>query len=98
MRMDWLVSQALAWAHVIECALHDSGPWSFRTSAGSTPAHRLFDRERCEIIFSGLVAPSADRVIELWSGERFVTMTMADITQGDQLTWKIALAESARAS
>ena len=98
MKLEMAVSRMASWAHAVERALHDSGPWTFRTSGGTTPAHRLIDREHAEIIFTGMVLPSQDYVVELLAGGDFVTMTTADFTQGSRITWKLSLKEALPAS
>jgi hypothetical protein len=98
MKLELMVSRTVAWARIVERALHDSGPWTFRTAAGITPADRLIDREKAEIIFTGIARPSADGVVELYSAGDFVTMTTADFTKGDKLTWRLSLKEALPAS
>lgn len=92
MKLDVRVAQAVVWARTIETALHSSGPWLFRTSTGFTPAHRILDQERSEIVFIGLARPSTDGVVELWTGDRMVTMATTDFTQGNnKITWRMSL-------
>lgn len=92
MKLDVMVAQAIVWARTIETMLHSSGPWLFRTSAGFTPALRILDQDRSEIIFMGLAKPSPDGVVELWTGDQMVTMATTDFTQGNnKITWRLSL-------
>ena len=91
MKLDTMVAQAVMWARTIETVLHSPGPWLFRTSTGFTPAHRILDQERSEIVFIGLARPSADGVVELWTGDRMVTMATTDFTQESKIVWKLSL-------
>lgn len=91
MKLELMVGRTVAWARIVERALHDGGPWTFRTSAGTTPAHRVIDRERAEIVFTGIARPSQDGVVELYAHEDFVTMTTADFGKGEKLTWRLSL-------
>ena len=97
MDLEMLVARSVAWAHMIERALHDQGPWTFRTAGGITPAHRIIERHRGEIVFTGITRPAVDGVVELWAGERMVTVTSAE-TEGSRITWKMSLKEPSRAS
>jgi hypothetical protein len=97
MKLELLVSRMVVWTRMIERVLHDPGPWSFRTAGGSTPAHRILDRDRGEIIFMGIARPSSDGIVELWAGEEFVSMTAVDLTREEELTWKLSLQEAAPA-
>lgn len=92
MRLELMVSQAVAWARVIERAVHDPGPWSFRTSSGTTPAHRIIDRERAEIVFTGVALPASDGAVELYAGGDFVTVMPMDFSQGNKVSWRMQLA------
>jgi hypothetical protein len=98
MKLELMVGRTVAWARVIERALHEDGAWTFRTSEGTTPAHRVIDRERAEIVFTGIVRPSADGVVELHAAGDFVTMATADFSKGERLTWRLSLTEPVRAS
>lgn len=89
MSMDLTVNRLVAWAMILEKTLHGDGPWTFRTSAGTTPAHRLIDREKEEILFIGQVVPAADGMVELWQGEELVTLTRADFELGQSITWRL---------
>lgn len=98
MKLELMVGRTVAWARIVERALHDGGPWTFRTSAGTTPAHRVIDRERAEIVFTGVAQPTPDGVVELYAADDFVTMTTADFGKGEKLTWRLSLRSPARAS
>lgn len=98
MKLELMVSRTVAWARTIERALHHRGPWYFRTTEGITPAHRIIDRERAEIVFTGIARPSADCVVELLAGGDFVTMTTADFSKGEKITWRLSLKEALPAS
>jgi len=87
MAMEFTVNRLMAWAKTLESALHGHGLWTFRTSAGVTPAHRLITRE--EILFVGQALPTPDGVVELWLDEDLVTMTHADFSQGSSVTWRL---------
>lgn len=76
---------------IVEYALFDSGPWTFRTAVGATVAHRVIDMERREIIFTGIVIPSPDRIIELCAGDQMVSIAAVDDLEGDRIIWKIAM-------
>lgn len=92
MKLDEKVAQAIVWARTIETMLHSPGPWLFRTPTGFTPAHRVLDQDRSEIVFIGLAQPSPDGVVELWTGDQMVTMAPADCTRGsNKITWRVSL-------
>ncbi len=91
MTLDVRVAQAIIWARTIETALHSSGPWLFRTSAGFTPAHRVLDQERSEIVFIGMAEPSSDGAVELWTGDQMVTVTTVDLTSRSKIIWRLSL-------
>lgn len=78
---------------LIERALFDPGPWTFRTAEGSSIAHRLIDLERRAIIFLGMVTPSQDRIVELCVGDRMVSIAALDDPHGGHITWKIELTD-----
>lgn len=95
--LELMANQAVTWAHTLERAVHDPGPWQFRTAAGSTPAHRIVDHERGEIVFVGHIrAYHQDSVVELWCGEELVSVMLADFTMGDRVTWKIRVTSAAQ--
>lgn len=96
MKLELLASQAVAWARTVERAVHDPGPWTFRTCKGTTPAHRLRDAERAEVVFTGLIRSAGP--VELWCRNDLVSVTTVDRTEGDRLTWKLSLKEPSRAS
>lgn len=98
MKLELAVSRALMWARVIESALHDPGPWTFRTATGTTPAHRLVDREGAEIVFTGIALPSPDGLVELCSGGAMVSLAETDFSKGDRVHWRLSLKEPAPAS
>lgn len=99
MTLELMVARTVAWARVIERALHDkSDDWTFRTAGGITPASRLIDRDRAEIIFTGVVRPSPDGLVELCSGDDTVTLTTADLSKGDRISWRLSLKAPAPAS
>lgn len=83
---------------LIEYALFNSGPWTFRTAVGATVAHRVIDTDRREIIFTGIVTPSPDRIIELCAGDQMVSIAAVDDLEGDRITWKIAMRDLVPAS
>jgi hypothetical protein len=93
MKLELLATQAVTWARTVERAVHDPGPWTFRTAGGITPAHRLLDPDRAEIIFTGLIRPCQDGDVELWCRDGLVSVTIADLTKGHRLTWKMSLRE-----
>lgn len=96
--LELMVGRAVAWARTIERAVHDPGPWTFRTDAGVTPALRLVDHHQAEIVFTGLVVPAPNGLVELWSGDELVTVAPADFTKGRKLTWRMSLKEPTPAS
>lgn len=98
MTLEMMVGRTVAWARTIEQALHDSGPWTFRTAAGITPANRIIVPDAMEIIFMGLVRPAPDGIVELWCRDRMVTLTTADFSKGDKITWRLSLKEPSPAS
>jgi hypothetical protein len=98
MKMELAVSQALTWARIVERAFHDPGPWTFKTASGVTPAHRVKDPVRSEIVFTGMVSPSPDGFVELCSQNEMVTVAQADLTRGEAITWRLSLREHLRAS
>lgn len=98
MDLELLVNQSIAWAHAIEAVLHGSGPWTFRTASGITPAHRVVDSHRGEIVFTGIAQPSQDGMVELWSGVGMVTVSPADFGKGERITWRLSLKIPTRAS
>ncbi len=87
MKLDVMVAQAIVWARTIETMLHSSGPWLFRTSAGFTPAHRVLDQERSEIVFIGMAEPSSDGVVELYCHDRMVAITEVSFDDGQRIRW-----------
>lgn len=91
MKLDMMVAQAVVWARTVETMLHSSGPWLFRTSAGFTPAHRVLDQERSEIVFIGMAEPSPDGTVELWTGDQMVTVTTVDLTARSRIVWRLSL-------
>lgn len=99
MRLDLMVAQAVAWAHVIERALHDHGPWTFQTEHGITPAHRIINRKTAEIVFHGVALGCSDRQpVGLYCGDDMITVTTADLSQGEQFTWKMLVTSTASTS
>lgn len=99
MRLELMVAQAVAWARVIERALHDRGPWTFRTEHGISPAHRIINRKAGEIVFHGVALGFGDRQpVALYCGDDLITVTNADLTQGEHLTWKILVTSTASTS
>lgn len=93
MKIELMVSRTVAWARAVERALHEPGPWTFRTSGGTTPAHRIIDRDRAEIIFTGVARPSHDGIVELHANGEFVSLATADFSKGDRVTWRMSLKE-----
>lgn len=98
MDLELIVNRSVAWAHAIEMALHDPGPWTFRTASGTTPAHRVIDGHHGEIVFTGVVSPCEDRMVELWSSGRMVTVSPIDFDKGERVRWRLSLKEPSRAS
>jgi len=98
MALDELVNMSIVWAHTIERALHDPGPWVFRTHEGNTPAHRIFDHNKGEIVFTGVARPSLDGMVELWAGGHMVTMAPVDFNKGERIVWRLSLREPQIAS
>lgn len=96
--MDTMVAQMVAWAHLVETALHDDGPWSFQTLGGDTPAHRVIDHSRNEIVFAGITKGTGTGQVELWCRDRFVTSiwTHYPLSPGDSLTWTLSLSPVVR--
>lgn len=93
MKLELMVSRTVAWARAVERALHEPGPWTFRTSEGTTPAHRIIDRDRAEIVFTGVARPSQSGIVELCADGEFVSLAMADFSKGDRITWRMSLRE-----
>lgn len=91
MTLDRMVSQTVAWAHTVERALHEPGPFTFRSATGTTLAHRIVDQERAEIVFTGIAAPSPDGMVELLAGHILLAVTMIDFSKGDRITWRLSL-------
>lgn len=90
MGMELTVNRLLAWAKLMEQALHGHGLWTFRTSGGVTPALRLIDRDKDEVVFYGDVIPSSDGMIELWLDDELMTVDQADlINGGTHITWRL---------
>lgn len=99
MSLEMKVARAVAWAHVLERAFHDPGPWRFHTDGGVTPAHRITDGEDSEIIFMGIIPPSRDGLVELWSGDEMITLFSIRPTQEEKrVTWRMSLRDSVPAS
>lgn len=98
MSMDAVASQMVAWSRLVETALHDSGPWTFRTLHGVTTAHRQIDPDLYEISFTGATWGSGTGTVELWCQDRFVTLihTPQPLAPGDALTWTLTLHRVAR--
>lgn len=90
MQFDTLVAQAVAWANVMQQALHARGPWTFRTEHGVTPAHRIVNHAAMEIVFHGVALGLGDeQPVALYCGDDLITVTTVDLTQGNQITWKL---------
>lgn len=98
MKLDQMVSSMVAWATTVERALHEPGPFTFRTSAGTTPAHRIIDHDRAEIIFTGVARPSCDGTVELHAGHIFLAVTVVDFSKGDQIRWRLSLRNPSKVS
>lgn len=98
MRLDTMVAQAVAWARVIERALHDRGPWTFRTAHGTTVAHRIVNHKDAEVVFRGMALGDGDETIALYCGDELVTVTRADLTEGNEIRWRLLVSSVTQAA
>lgn len=88
MNLELEVNRLLALAKLMEQALHSDGLWSFRTSAGTTPAFRYIDHQKDEIVFYGAVIAAPDGIVELLLDDVVMNVRQVRFTEGTNvITW-----------